>query len=836
MANNVSIKKNKINVPAQNGSNRDTFHIHLQGLVQGVGFRPFVYKLAKEFDIKGWVNNSNDGVHIEFNSDVTVSKQFYRNLILRSPVLSRITSHSFTKIKSQDFHSFEIIKSEKKGNANLMLTPDFAMCENCRNELNDAENFRYQYPFITCTHCGPRYSIITTLPYDRGNTTMQDFEMCKDCNDEYENPENIRHFSQANSCADCGIEMGMFDKSGEKILTGNSFPGSGYTPNDHIIHKIAAVLKDGKVIAVKGIGGFLLLCDANNEKTIKILRERKHRPTKPFAVMFPDLKSLKNFALLQKDEEAFLKSAISPIVLLEAKENTNEKICLKEIAPNLSKMGCMLPYAPLFELILTKFGKPVIATSANVSESPIIYKDKEALESLFSIADFIVTNNREIVVPQDDSVIRFSKLSRQKIILRRSRGLAPSYFNYESKNDETILATGALLKSTFTFVNNRNTYVSQYLGNTQSYEAQQTYSKTVQHFFDLFQKEPDVILTDKHPLYFSNQFAKELANNLNIKLREIQHHKAHFAGVLSENNLMQSQKNSDDVLGVIWDGTGLGEDGNIWGGEFFTYSCNQMKRNAHFDYFPFMLRDKMSREPRISALATCDKIPEVNARLTDSQKMLRNKNESFGQELLFNKFTLKEWELYQKMLQQPSLQCSSVGRIFDAVSSLLNLCDMQSFEGEAAMLLEERAYSYFTKNNWHIDEIYSIGSKNIISTSSLMKQIIDDIKNKRPAEFIAAKFHFSLVNLVKQVATKSAIKKIAFSGGVFLNGVLVDLLNLNLGKDFELYFHNDLSPNDENISFGQMVYYDQKIDQVFTSKVHQVKDLTKNRIKQYSQV
>lgn len=785
MTQNVSIKKYYNNVPVEDGKRQDTFHIHLQGLVQGVGFRPFVYKLAYEFGLKGWVNNSNDGVHIVFNATLSTAKDFDRKLIDTAPPLSRITKHSFSKIAFQKFDSFSIIESHTNGDATLMLTPDYAICDNCRNELKDKNNFRFHYPFITCTHCGPRYSIITSLPYDRPNTTMRDFEMCQVCDEEYNDVENRRHFSQTNSCTSCGISMKIYDREDHNLKLNN----------EAIIERITGELNDGKIVTVKGLGGYLLLCDATNEEAIKLLRKRKHRPVKPFAVMFPNLKSVKKVALLQKEEMDALQSEAAPIVLLRMRGNENQQICLNEIAPDLSCIGAMLPYTPLFELILSSFAKPVIATSANISESPIVYKDEKALESLFFVADFVITNNREIVVPQDDSVIQFTNNSKQKIIIRRSRGLAPSHFNYECRSDQTILATGALLKSTFTFVNKKNSYISQYLGNTESYEAQQAYVSTVQHFFDLFQKKPDVILTDKHPMYFSNRFAKETACDLNIDSIEIQHHKAHFAAALSENNLLhQSGKSNEKILGVIWDGTGFGDDGNIWGGEFFRYQNNQMKRVTHFDYFPFILGDKMPREPRISALASCFEISSAN-------------------ELLFNKFNLKEWELYHKMLQQPSLQCSSVGRIFDAVSSLLNSCDKQTFEGEAAMLLQEQAYVYFKKNNWKINESYFMENENHISTFSFMQQIASDIKSKKEKAFIAAKFHYSLVKLIEKIALHFQTKKIIFSGGVFLNSLLVDLLQLFLPKDFKLYFHKELSPNDENISFGQMVYYDQKIDQ-----------------------
>ncbi|MEO6219250.1 MAG: carbamoyltransferase HypF, partial [Ginsengibacter sp.] len=651
----------------------NTYHIHVEGLVQGVGFRPFVYNVAKQLGLFGWVNNTTDGVQLRFNAEENNALQFYDIIIRDAPALSKITGHSMVKIRQQEFNSFDIIESETSLESKLMLAPDFAMCARCKVELSDLSDRRYRYPFITCTQCGPRYSIIKALPYDRPNTSMYYFEMCRECKGEYQNSENRRHYSQTNSCCDCAVTMEMYDASGNKLLYNN----------EAIINEAAKNLKGGKVIAVKGIGGYLLLTDAGNEKPIKILREKKHRPFKPFALMFPGMDLLKEVAVLDNCEEEALQDVAAPIVLINLKENSNKYLCRNEIAPKLSRLGVMLPYTPLFELILKKFGKPVIATSANISDAPIIYKDDEALNSLAAIADFIITNNREIIIPQDDSVIQFTKLLNQKIVIRRSRGIAPSFFNYDCKSRETILATGALLKSSFTFVSNGNTFISQYLGSTESYEAQEAYAKTVQHFFNLFNKQPDVILTDKHPHYFSNSFAKKLGEKLKINPKEIQHHKAHFAAVLAENKLIQhstpQQMNlstQEPILGVIWDGTGLGDDGNIWGGEFFRYENNTMWRCNHFNYFPFILGDKMAREPRISALVTCSNISMQN-------------------DFLKNKFTETEWKLYQKMLSNYSvsnandgvngqLKCSSAGRIFDAVASLLNLCDKQSYEAQEA--------------------------------------------------------------------------------------------------------------------------------------------------------
>lgn len=800
----------------------NTYHIKIEGLVQGVGFRPFVYKLAKHFKLFGWVNNTTDGVHVRFNADEKTALRFYDNLIKNPPALSRIISHSISLTEPESFSSFEIAESKSGNNAKLMLTPDFATCSNCKRELNDTNNRRYQYPFITCTQCGPRYSIITSLPYDRPHTTMHSFAMCDFCKSEYDNPADRRHYSQTNSCSECAVVMEMYDASGNKL----------FSDNDTIVNKVYNKLCDGKIIAVKGIGGYLLLTDAANAQSIKTLRERKHRPSKPFAVMFPSIELLKKVAELETVEEKLLQGVAAPIVLVNLKEDAKDYVSKDEIAPGLSRLGVMLPYTPLFELILQKFGKPVIATSANISDAPIIYKDDDALKLLSSVADFIVTNNREIVIPQDDSVIQFTKLSKQKIIIRRSRGMAPSYFNYDCKTRETILATGALLKSSFTYVNKGNTFISQYLGSTESYEAQETYTKTVQHFFNLFNTKPKVILTDKHPQYFSNLFAKKVGEELKINVKKIQHHKAHFAAVLAENNLIKSKKNQqvifserEPILGVIWDGTGLGDDGNIWGGEFFKYENNGMIRCYHFDYFPFILGDKMAREPRISALAICYNIKIKN-------------------DLLKNKFTEIEWKIYQKMIQSfsiplpPSgvrglLQCSSVGRIFDAVASILNLCDKQSYEGEAAMLLQEQASFYFEKNGWEIKQSYfgkNFDCKNI-PTHLLMQGIRNDVQKKESIQFIAAKFHYSLVHAVDNTATDAGTNKIAFSGGVFLNSVLVDLLQYHLSKKYQLYFHKDLSPNDENISFGQMVYYDNKIDEVKeTEKGKDVYQTMKNEI------
>ncbi|MEZ4956735.1 MAG: carbamoyltransferase HypF [Saprospiraceae bacterium] len=750
-----------------------TWHIHIEGQVQGVGFRPFVYKLAKEYGLNGWVNNATDGVHIEINATENVAQEFYGDLIMKAPALAQITKHIISIIDKKFFDNFEIIHSQQSGKTNLLLTPDFAICEDCRQELNDHKNRRNKYPFITCTNCGPRYSIIHQLPYDRVNTKMDVFKMCNNCLEEYENPLDRRYYSQTNSCLNCSVELTLYNANKNKIAFNQN----------QIIEAVVQFWKEGKIVAIKGIGGYILTCDAENTTALLALRKRKHRPSKPFALMYPDLESL-NDVHLEKEAEQELTNHVSPIVLLEWKGGENK---LAFIAPNLNQVGVMLPYTPLYDLLLKKFGSPIVATSGNISHSPIVFKNKKALNELSEIADYILTNNREITVPQDDSVVKFSFFKNEKIIIRRSRGLAPTYINAELEwPDKSILATGAMLKSTFSFLHQRNVYISQYLGDLEHFDTQQNYTQTIEHFFKIFNAQPEFILCDKHPEYPSTIFGNNLSEKLNTSLKTIQHHIAHFGAVLGENNLLHTES---PVLGVIWDGTGLGDDGQIWGGEFFKYNNYNFIRCNHFDYFDFILGDKMPREPRISALSACWGIMGA-------------------EDFLKEKFNKTEWQVYAKILAKNNpLQTSSVGRIFDAVASLLGILDKQTFEGEAAMQLEALASDYFKKHGLDFTESYFTENPHDfrIPTKALLTNLILDLKKEKPKDFIAAKFHFSLVQIIKTVAENSAIKKLAFSGGVFQNSLLVDLIIHHLKPDYELYFHQQLSANDENISFGQLV-------------------------------
>lgn len=746
-------------------------HLHIQGQVQGVGFRPFVYRLALEMGLKGWVNNGVDGVHIEVCGAVAILQHFAQRVVAEAPALARITAIHQQSLPFQTFPDFRIIASENLSTPQLLLTPDFGLCADCKSELHQAQNFRHGYAFITCTNCGPRYSIITGLPYDRPLTTMRDFPMCPTCQTEYDDPLNRRYYAQTNSCPTCGIQLQYVE--GKNDTSEN---------NEAALQIAIAALNAGKIVAVKGIGGFLLLADATNANTINLLRRRKQRPSKPFALLYPDLECLSSDVIVSPQAAATLQSPVAPIVLLPLQSQPKSGVQVAALAPGLRRLGVMLPYAPLLELISIALGRPLVATSGNLSHAPIAYTNEQALEQLSGIADGILLHNREIVVPQDDSVVAFSPISQQKIVIRRSRGLAPTLLLPHFQAQNGLLAMGALLKSTFAFTHQNNLYLSQYLGDLEDFDTQQNYQLTLQHLLNTLQVEPTCILVDLHPAYASSQLGREMAEARGLPVVPIQHHLAHFGAVLAEHDLLEQ---TERVLGVIWDGVGLGEDGQIWGGEFFVYQQKQFQRKSHFQYFPYFMGDKMAREPRLAALAILGPDP-----------------------ILEPKFNATEWANYQVLWQKKHVvQTSSVGRIFDAVAALLGVLDVQTYEGEAALRLEELAWTYWQVEN-PMPDSYIFDAQ--ISTQHLLLQIKADVVAGLPKNLIAFKFHLSLIELIKTMALAEQLQRIAFSGGVWQNSLLVDLA-LNQLPGFQLYFHQEVSPNDEGIALGQVVVFEMQV-------------------------
>lgn len=750
-----------------------TYHIHISGRVQGVGFRPFVCRLASQYQLTGTVANSIDGLDIYINAIESKAKEIYSDLLLFAPENSIITQHHLEKTNHVPFPDFRIIESSGKGEPDLLLNPDLAICEDCKNEITDINNRRNGYAFTTCLQCGPRYSIIHSIPYDRNNTTMSPFKMCPVCNREYQDIEDRRHYSQTNSCPHCAISMHLYSSIDEQPMD---------DPKE-ILPALNNAFAEGKIVAVKGIGGYLFLCDATREEAILTLRNRKHRPFKPFAVLYPTLSMAEADLYINEIESAALNGKVAPIVLCKKRENNTSGICMDLIAPHLDKVGIMLPYSPLLQLIASQFDKPLIATSANLSGSPIVYDDDQALDMLWDIADLILTYDREIVTPQDDSVWQYTEKG-QRIVIRRSRGMAPDYYpHYLGETGSSILAMGADMKSAFAIHHHNKIFISQFLGDQEDYLSQQSFANTKAHLLKLINCNPVIILTDAHPAYHTSLEGKKMALEAGLDLYSFQHHKAHFAAVLAENNLMAP---ANSILGFVWDGTGYGDDGQIWGGELFRYDRGEIDRLLFLDYFPQLLGDKMSREPRLSAMSLLRDHPKSSA-------------------LISRYFSTREWEYYQKLLsKEESLLTSSMGRLMDGVAALMGICTLNTYEGQAAMEFEALARSY----NEAVEEFYPLPIRyNRIDWRILIEEMIADLEDNKDKAYMAKKFYVSLVRLIEQASYIFDINELAFSGGVFQNALLTEMITESLSGIKTVYFHQQLSPNDESIALGQLALY-----------------------------
>jgi len=743
-----------------------TYKILISGLVQGVGFRPHVYNLALKFSIVGTVSNNEKGVIIYASGLENLVNNFHNQLLKNPPPVSYIQNSSISEINLQSFDDFRIIPSNKNGQLNLPLTPDFAICEDCKNDIKNMNNHRYNYAFTTCVNCGPRYAITQTFPFERRNTSIYEFPMCDACLEEYTNPSNRRFHSQTNTCSTCGITLKLINNEGKEIEVSVI----------NLFKEIGNLLAEGNIIAIKNTSGYLLCCNAEDEAIVNKLRVKKNRPNKPFAVLYPSLKLLQKELDLNQQHLESLTSVVRPITIIPS-QNYKGSLALNSVAPGLNQLGVMLPYTGILQLLANELDFPIVATSGNIHGSPIISKNEYAFEKLKNVADYFLQHNLEIEQPQDDSVVKFSTKFKQKVLFRRSRGLAPNYLNTTINSSEKILAMGADLKSSIAFYPNEYLYVSQYIGNLENYDVYNRFIETTISFLSIFEQQPNVIIVDKHPNYHSTQYGKELAQKTNSKLVEIQHHKAHFSAVLGEHNLFKEK-----VLGVVFDGTGYGDDNAIWGGEFLNYENNTIERVNHLAYFDWLLGDKMAKEPRLSLLSLASE--EMN-------------------DILETKFTSNELKTYQTLKKLNSLKTSSVGRLFDAVASLLDVTDYNSYEGEAAILMENLITAYKLNSC----KSYLVTIENEISSEEIIRNIGIDFKNGNSKENIIINFLYTLANAIIEIAKTNQYNHIAFSGGVFQNTTLVDMLLELAPKELKLYFHNNLSPNDENISFGQLMYY-----------------------------
>ncbi|MEM6394883.1 MAG: carbamoyltransferase HypF [Bacteroidota bacterium] len=734
-----------------------SWEIHIAGRVQGVGFRPFVYRLACAQNIVGEVRNGPDGVRIRCQGTQQKIAAFTDQILANLPPMAIVTHHNIDEIVSEPYDRFSITDSQLNGKAGLFIAPDFCLCSDCRRELLDPTDRRFAYAFITCTNCGPRYAVQQSLPYDRERTAMAKFRMCADCQREYESPDDRRYHSQTNSCPSCGPQWQLLNQDLIDQRAGN-------------LEHVADLIKDGSIIAVKGTSGYLLCCDATDERAVKELRRRKARPQKPFALLVVDLGAAQSIAHIIPKAEAALSSPAAPIVLLPKRQQTNIS---DEVAPDSAYYGLMLPNQGLTTLLARAVGRPMVATSANLSGEPILAEGQE--REVARLANYVLTHDLPIVQAQDDSLIRFSETAHRPIIIRRGRGLAPAVHPSMAMPAGTdMLAMGSDMKACFGLRSSGQYVLSPRLGELGQLPAQVAFKKTLQRLTHLSAARLQVILTDLHPAYFSRSIALEMAEEQALKVYAVQHHEAHFAALLGEQNLLEE---AEEVLGVVWDGLGYGHDGQIWGGEFFRLREDVFHRVAQLPYFPHIGGDKMALDPRYAAVAWVGD-PLKNTGWTDAS------------------MEAAALDTLMRLRNRTQTQTSSVGRLFDAVAALTGVCIAQDYEGQAASRLEAAARAAYDK--YGLVEAYHF--------HALQAELLEDLGHI-PAGLIALKFHLSLVQWIGEVAENQSVTTLACSGGCFQNALLVDLIEQQLGGQYRLAFHEHLAPNDENIAYGQLIHY-----------------------------
>lgn len=747
------------------------YHIEIKGAVQGVGFRPFVYRIARLLNLKGYVSNNTEGVVLDIQGSRTNINEFLSKLNSELPPNAIIDDISCIEDTLVPYQSFEIRESSENSSISAIILPDIAICEDCKSEMFDPSNRRYLYPFINCTNCGPRYSIIEKLPYDRCNTSMRHFNMCEDCRQEYNDPLSRRFHAQPIACPVCGPTIELYSREKKFIC-------KGYSSLEHI----SDFIKDGKIIAVKGIGGYQLICDASNDVAVETLRIRKHRYEKPFALMFSSIDDIKQICEVSLTEEKVLTSPESPIVLLK-KLRTPYKYISELISPDNNYLGIMLPYSPLHLLIMSVLNKPIVATSGNISEEPICISDDDAFEVLYHIADYFLTHNRGIVRYVDDSVVQVVK--GKVLVLRRARGYAPFPINIGSfYNSKKILATGGHFKNSVSIKIDKRVFISQHIGDLSNETSFNAFKRVVKDLSAIYKVEYDAVIKDCHPDYISSKYADSLKTNNYA----VQHHIAHIAACRLEHSV------KGEALGVAWDGTGYGFDKTIWGGEFFHSDNNSFHRIAYFNPFPLPGGEQAIKEPRRSAIGVLYNLYGLESFTRFSLLLNTLFSES---ELLILR------QLLEKRINTPFT--SSVGRLFDAISSLLNICTKVTYEGQAAIKLESIIEPTDEYYSFYIEES---NKTLIIKWESLVQEAISDLEKGVCRGIISAKFHNTLVEIIAEVVRKLKYTQVLISGGCFQNNYLLERAVDRLEQTGCKVFWNQQVPiNDGGISFGQIAAY-----------------------------
>ena len=743
------------------------FHLLIKGIVQGVGFRPFVFSLAKKHNLSGWVLNNSQGVEIEIEGSEHNGKEFIALLQAQAPPLSRIQSVHVQEIPVTGDASFMILESKELPDRLPLISPDTDVCEDCLRELFDPADRRYRYPFINCTNCGPRFTIIKDIPYDRHRTTMQPFTMCPECAHEYNNPHDRRFHAQPVGCWQCGPRLMLLDGDGNEI------------PAADPIQKTVELLLDGSIVAIKGLGGFHLAVDAASNASVLRLRERKLREEKPFAIMVRDIEKARQLCFISAEEEDILLSRLKPILLLRKKPGD---LIAESIAPRNRFLGIMLPYTPVHHLILDSTFAALVMTSANITEEPLARRNDEALERLHGIADYFLVHNRDIHIRADDSILR--TMAGKLSIQRRSRGLVPIAIPLLEKGAE-VLACGGELKNTICLTKGANAFLSQYIGTMDNAETLRIFLESVDHLQKILQVKPDVIAHDLHPDYRATRYALEQQN---IKLLGVQHHFAHVVSCIAEHSL------AGPAIGVAFDGTGYGDDGLIWGSEFFTFDYAHYVRKAHFSYIPMPGGDAAAKEPYRMAISYLYQTYKDAVFSLDLPVVTRYRDRLD---------TLVS--MMERRINSPLT--SSCGRLFDAVAALSDLRYVMTFEGQAPMELE-MAMSGEHEDCYHyqIDD----GICAAISFESMVRAIVEDIGNNVGPGIISSRFHNTIVcviaDMCERIRAQDGLDIVALSGGVFQNLYLLTRAVAALQqKGFRVLTHQQVPTNDGGIALGQAV-------------------------------
>lgn len=742
--------------------------MRVRGTVQGVGFRPFVYRLAREVGATGWVWNDTEGVLLQVEARPEALEEFLRRLRSEAPPLASVDSVEPKRVPLSEEAGFRVLDSPQSGPRRAIVPPDVATCADCLAEMEDPADRRYRYPFLNCTNCGPRFSIIESLPYDRPRTSMKRFRMCPECEREYHDPTNRRFHAQPTACAACGPSVAFESPEGDPVAVG-----------EEAIAETIRWLKEGRILAFKGLGGFQLLADAGNDDAVAELRRRKRRGRKPFAVMFPDLAGVASVAEVDAVSEGVLRSAASPIVLLDARSGAG--ILAPSVAPGNPLIGAMVPYSPLHHLVLKEARIPLVATSGNLSDEPICIDNEEARERLRELADGFLVHDRPIVRPVDDSVVRVVRGRLQ--VLRRARGYSPLALSFR-ETLPAVLAVGPQLKCTVAVALGDRVVVSQHLGDLDNAETFGVFRRSIDDLCRFYDWAPEAVAHDLHPDYLSTRHARDLG----LPLRPVQHHYAHVLSCLADAEV------APPVLGVAWDGTGYGTDGTIWGGEFLRLTDEGFERVAHLRTFPLLGGDAAIREPRRSAAGLLYEL--WGERAFD------------GHGPALEPFAPGEGRTIATLLRRSVrvVRTSSAGRLFDGVASILGLVHKSDFEGEAAMAVEFAA-GPASADRGSLEpypfRLERTGDGTVLDWGPMLEAMV---KERHEPPRAARRFHATLASGIVAVAREVGLRKVALTGGCFQNRRLTELaLDGLTAEGFEPVWHARVPPNDGGISVGQVL-------------------------------